>query len=1360
MEFASPDVLTGAASAGDASAQNGLAKVPESERSIPVFLKEFAPLTHLLSQIPQHAQRGLSKVDVKLTCLDVIAEYIAIGSSVGVVFLYDRTKNTVTRLKCSDILDTVTCVSLITSVDFMLAVGCQSGLCVAYQIPMAGTQSKMEKYIIQDMHSAPVMCVCWSPNAMKLYSGDARGSVVCMEIDYEQHLCKSKELHREEHPVIQLDYVPQTLLISTTKRTVICHLTKDSTKVVQLGNHERKSASNFGACFAPPLSYGERQVTVWACRPGMRLWKGTVDGVVMETLLLRDSLKQEYFRPQMLSLPKESCLEKLPDSQFGLLRPYQKRLLLTWSSETFFVVDPALRSLVVVCPGFVNITDVAACGEEIFVLQAKRHIVRLAGHPEDIWDQPEDNEALLPDMASIKNSLVTPLAEITALIRDTKLPDPQVLQIFKNKNGSAVLDWFRQRAPNVRPQGSSSAGSSPGGIRRGTLASGGDRATETASGNQGPLPAETRVTLLSEDLSSMQRSRSFQSMQFLDESEAEENIVFNVRKPKTRKHGSFSAGVSPSAGSLVVPASADRRPSPVPTYDEVFASPNGASPVGQAVLNTEAKKSECPPPYNASEDELVSHILSRYGQLKQRQLCDEEGSNTSQSQDIPTGNGSPQATNADSLSQSPSSPPSVVVEAAAEASLQADLQACLEATAGVGVSSNPEPEDNPDSEPDLSMEDIYSKKKDASDSYESEESTVPDVVFHGIAEPRFPRYDFHWAQVKGPGPIVSLAACDGYLCCVDSRDNVFYSRLMGREFTWRSGTRPMNRVALSPSGSVLWAVYKEKLYAARSPLRSEPLALGWDEVAMGVVSVSVTETSAWYVTGTGDVFMCPSVLAHGKPLTFYGVSCLFKVQQVTCYDDVVWVLTSQDTLLARIGISPKVPQGTSWTDVPLPSKGSPACISLGYNSTGWLIDSEGNVFFKTNLKNSVPCGYNKEWWQVDLNEFVYQMAPPLAKMQKNLSSVFCAEKISHKVLGRGKWHLVAGKHGVWFCESMSSHLYSCRRDITGYFWEKAHVNLLPSGSKWTDIAASGVFKDEGVVWGLQTGGQLVALSSRLRKWFPVGLPRGTSLVCIAPSPESLWVLTTTGEVLVRTGQSPHHPMGDTWVPLDISQLGDAQLTHLSCSYETVWACDTKGTVYMRIGSLRPPAPRTLPPAWVPVESGYQEESPFISASTSENPFSLPFEISRFLKPHLTKVYVGPRNFMVWAIDNRKRIYVREGIYPELHIGTSWVEVPGIQARQLCVSEKAVWALTPSGEIYRRFGISNNNFVGDYWKRIPGHATCLAVSIDDRLWSVATDGSALQLSTCELPSRINEMDTLGLSASAEKSDADMDGWELV
>lgn len=92
---------------------------------------------------------------------------------------------------------------------------------------------------------------------------------------------------------------------------------------------------------------------------------------------------------------------------------------------------------------------------------------------------------------------------------------------------------------------------------------------------------------------------------------------------------------------------------------------------------------------------------------------------------------------------------------------------------------------------------------------------------------------------------------------------------------------------------------------------------------------------------------------------------------------------------------------------------------------------------------------------------------------------------------------------------------------------------------------------------------------------------------------------------------------------------------------------------------------------------------------------------------MLQVYVGPKNFMVWALDNKKHVYVREGIFPELHIGTSWVEVPGVQASTLCLSEKAVWALTPTGEVYRRFGISSTNFVGDYWKRIPGYGTCLA-----------------------------------------------------
>uniref|UniRef100_A0A6B0VG60 Putative proline-rich receptor-like protein kinase perk7 n=1 Tax=Ixodes ricinus TaxID=34613 RepID=A0A6B0VG60_IXORI len=1317
----------------------------------PVFLKEFAPLTHILNQIPQHAQRGLNKVDLKLTCLDVIAEYLAVGSNAGVVFLYDRTRNTVTRLKCSDVYDTVTCVSIVASVDFMVAAGCQSGRCVVYQIPMEGTRSKMEKYLIENIHRTSVTCICWSPNAMKIFSGDAGGLVSCTEIDYDQHLSTTKKIFSEEHPVVQVDYVPQLLLVSTMRRTVVCHLAKNNV-VVQFGQRDRKSPGNFGACFAPQ-PFGERRVTVWACRPKMRLWRGTPEGVVLETLLLQDSLGRTPFTPQTLHLPKGSCLNKLPEAQFGPLKPYLDGLLLTWSNEAFFVIDPRARAFAVVCPGFVNITDVAVWGDEVFVLQARRHIVRLASHPEEIcWSLSEESDNLLPDMATIKNTLATPLAEIGALIKEHRvtIPDTPMLQLFKGKANGSVLDWIRQKAPHGRSQNESINGtklreradsaeaSSVGGKSGSAVLGTGMRNSSSANALTALPPRETTAPTFG-------RVSSFQTLLFLDEPEAEESIVFNAKKTKSKKSGTSNNLTVPKQRP---PSPKNQRPSPVPTYDEVFSShhatgglvPQGSSPLNPSPLNPSPKSSERPPPYDGPEDEMLSQILSRFGQLKRNELH---------------GDTAPSPPQEDSSRSSSSTPPP------AEVATELEVQSLSSSLSG---DADPSPED--DDLEQSAIEDIYGKPEDDNANFtEPAPSPVPDVCFHGIAEPRFPHYDLHWAQVKGPGSVMCLAVCDGYLCCVDSRDNVFYSRHWGREFTWKKGSRPTNRLALSPSGGTLWTLYKERLYAARSPMKDEPLSLAWDEVIGGVASVGVTETTAWYVSTSGEVFMCPNTATNGRPPAFRMVSCFVKVQQVTCYDDIVWVLTAEDHLLAREGISDRTPWGISWVDVTLPSKASPACISLGYNCTGWLIDSDGNVFFKTNLKNSSPRGYNNTWWQMDLNEFVYQFSPPLSKMHKNLSSVFSADKISHKVLGRGKWLLAAGKHGVWFCESTSTLIYTCRRDITGYFWEKAHVNWLPQGSKWLELAAQGVFKDQGVVWGRQSGGRLAAISPVLRKWWHVTLPKtkggeDVTVTCVAPSPESLWVLTSAGEILVRTGQDPNCPLGKSWAILDLAQLGGTQLVHLSCSNDTVWACDSKGVVYMRLGSLRPPAERTLPPAWVPVESGYQEDSPFVSASASDKAFSLPFEISRFLRPHLTKVYVGPQNFMVWAIDNKKRVYVREGIYPELHIGTSWVEVPGVQARQLCISEKAVWAVTPSGEIFRRFNISNTNFVGDYWKRIPGHVSTLAASIDDRLWAASLDGCALQLLTCTLPSRVEQVERLAFSTSTEKSDSDTDGWEVV
>jgi len=43
---------------------------------------------------------------------------------------------------------------------------------------------QMRMFLVEDVHKAAVSCLHWSRNAMKLFSGDGEGLVVCTEIDY------------------------------------------------------------------------------------------------------------------------------------------------------------------------------------------------------------------------------------------------------------------------------------------------------------------------------------------------------------------------------------------------------------------------------------------------------------------------------------------------------------------------------------------------------------------------------------------------------------------------------------------------------------------------------------------------------------------------------------------------------------------------------------------------------------------------------------------------------------------------------------------------------------------------------------------------------------------------------------------------------------------------------------------------------------------------------------------------------------------------------------------------------------------------------------------------------------------------
>lgn len=91
------------------------------------------------------------------------------------------------------------------------------------------------------------------------------------------------------------------------------------------------------------------------------------------------------------------------------------------------------------------------------------------------------------------------------------------------------------------------------------------------------------------------------------------------------------------------------------------------------------------------------------------------------------------------------------------------------------------------------------------------------------------------------------------------------------------------------------------------------------------------------------------------------------------------------------------------------------------------------------------------------------------------------------------------------------------------------------------------------------------------------------IVNVAPAPESLWVLTSTGDIHGRCGITSTDCTGNEWRQINLSMLRSTHFVHLSCGSEVAWAIDGQGEVYMRIGSLRPPGAQDMSPAWNKVE---------------------------------------------------------------------------------------------------------------------------------------------------------------------------------
>ncbi|EZA50351.1 WD repeat-containing protein CG11141 isoform X1 [Ooceraea biroi] len=355
-------------------------------------LREWAPLSILLQQIPAKKQNGIFMQDISFTCIAVLPEFIAIGTNHGLIYWYNREKQDLQRLRCENANSKVTCIKVISTVDYMIAAGNEQGVITIFQIPKSPPDSlpetlkpkqkkQVERYSISGLHNTTLTAVEWSKNGMKLFSGDKDGLVVLTEIDFYMHLSKSSKLLNEKYPIIQLSYQQGLLLVSTTLRTILVNRNENG-KVTQVGQKERKTLGKLGAIFGSRQNYAQEPV-IYASRPGLRLWQADKAGIVLKTLIFKDAVRSSHTEVALLNPAPEGSKKNRGEPSFGIVLPFCDDLLVTYCDDVVYVVNPNTIAITSIVNDLRHVTDVSCTKDEIFILEGERNILRIAYYPEN-----------------------------------------------------------------------------------------------------------------------------------------------------------------------------------------------------------------------------------------------------------------------------------------------------------------------------------------------------------------------------------------------------------------------------------------------------------------------------------------------------------------------------------------------------------------------------------------------------------------------------------------------------------------------------------------------------------------------------------------------------------------------------------------------------------------------------------------------------------------------------------------------------------------------------------------------------------------------------------------------------------------
>ncbi|XP_019807651.1 tectonin beta-propeller repeat-containing protein 2 isoform X4 [Tursiops truncatus] len=1258
-----------------------MASVSES-----VTFREFCPLYYLLNAIPTKIQKGFRSIVVYLTALDANGDYIAVGSSIGMLYLYCRHLNQMKKYNFEGKTESITVVKLLSCFDDLVAAGTASGRVAVFQLvsSLPGRNRQLRRFDVTGIHKNSITALAWSPNGMKLFSGDDKGKIVYSSLDLDQGICHSHLVLEEPASIVQLDYSQKVLLVSTLQRSLLFYTEEKSVK--QIGTQPRKSTGKFGACFIPGLCK-QSDLTLYASRPGLRLWKADIHGTVQATFILKDvfagGVKPFELYPRLESSDRGSCSS--PEKHLGLVSCFfQEGWVLSWNEYSIYLLDTVNQATIAGLEGSGDIVSVSCTENEIFFLKGDRNIIRISSRPEGLASIVRDGlePSGCPEQVHGQRAEKAPGATPS----ETRLRGSSVASEPRSRS-SSLNSTDSSSGPQAAPElGRSGQLTS----KRFSVISSEDfdqelivkplkvkkkkRKKKTEGGSGTTCPSSLESTPCWECPGDSPQSLS---TDLLSTTSSLGSTVDQSSTGSPDQECSLSGEASSVLPEYSDPETFSVLEAPFPAPDSLNEEGDGRTeiPLCDGAGETQPPSGGLSSPWHPREDAEGSDDIAELeeepcpvsgGPRSTQSPCRERGSSAEAQEVGGMEPAEPQSTFPEaplqgsplvpsSLSWTPSAERWLPGTSAEEPSEEQGFRRHLGAPGHLGSSPRHAAADDDTgqkamaaSECDLGSaggrrprwvsasvasaheqpsrdqaltssdeEDIYAHGLPSSSSETSVTElagsrSLQDLHPPGTDEPgllKSEEFAESWMGYSGPGyGILSLAVSEKYIWCLDYKGGLFCSALPGAGLRWQKFEDAVQQVAVSPSGALLWKIEQKSNRAFACGKVTIKGKRHWYEALPQAVFVALSDDTAWIIRTNGDLYLQTGLSVDRPCARAVKVDCPYPLSQVAARNSVVWALTEQRVLLYREGVSSFCPEGERWKcDIVSERQAlEPVCITLGDQQTLWALDVRGHLWFRTGVVSKKPQGDDDHWWQASITDYVvFDQCSLFQTIIHATHSVATAaqvpvEKVADK-LRMALWSqqlqcqpslLGVNSSGVWI-SSGKNEIHVSRGSLIGTYWNNVVPRGTASATKWAFVLASTAPTKEGSsLWLCQSSKDLCRVSAQHAQSRPstVQLPPDAEMRAYAACQDALWALDSLGQVFIRT-LSASCPTGMHWTRLDLSQLGAVKLMSLACGNQHVWACDSRGGVYFRVGT-QPLNPSLMLPAWITIEPPVQNEHYF------------------------------------------------------------------------------------------------------------------------------------------------------------------------